>query len=325
MLILAVSDGRAGNQRQAEALAAMVAAELGARADHHVLAPRNPWRAAAPRWLPYAGLGFDRGWRARLDHDRPALVIGCGRQAALATRIARQRLGVGTRCVQILDPRLGRNAWDLLVLPEHDLYRDEFTLTCRGSLHPVDAPWLAAAREHFPLIGDLPGPRHALLLGGPTADCDWRIEHARRWIDSLRSWRAARGGSLLLVASPRTPPTLRTQLHEATEDFELRWLGEQDGENPYPGVLAWADALLLSPDSANLLSEACATEAVVRLPADPVQQGRQSGLQSSLISARRVAWLDAQPLPDGPQVPLRETARIAREVVARLGSQLPRD
>ena len=316
MLILAVSDGRAGNQRQALALAEALSRELGARCEHHTLQPRNPWRAAAPVWLPYAAMGYDRDWLRRLDSDRPALVVGCGRQAALATRIARHRLGVATRCVQILDPRLGRNAWDVLVLPEHDEFRDEFTLTCRGSLHPIDADWLDAARQRFPEIAALAAPRRALLLGGPTEDCPWTIDQAREWISVLRGWQGQGGGSLLLVASPRTPQAMHAALREACASFALCWLGPDDGDNRYAGVLACADTLLVSPDSANLLSEACATQAAVLLPPEPAQRGRLARLHAALVTARRVEWLAPQAPPAADQrIPLRETARVAREAI----------
>lgn len=318
MLILAVSDGRAGNRRQAEALAAAAARELQGEWSHHALAPRQPWKAAAPVWLPYAAHGFDRAWLRRLDTLRPALVIGCGRQAALATRIARHRLGAATRCVQILDPRLGRNAWDLLVLPEHDSFRDEFTLTCRGSLHEIDDDWLAAARQRWAALGRLPAPRRVLLLGGPTDDCRWGEDSLRQWIDQLRRWQLATGGSLLLLASPRTPAPLRALARSVAGGFECCWLGPEDGDNPYSGALAWADLLLVSPDSANLLSEACATAAPVLLPRQPSQRGRIAGLQAALVAARRVTWLDAAEPDASPQVPLRETARVARELVRRL-------
>src|SRR5699024_11471290 len=52
----------------------------------------------------------------------PALAIGCGRQAALATRLVRD---TGARAVQILDPRLDPSHWDLVIAPEHDGLRSE--------------------------------------------------------------------------------------------------------------------------------------------------------------------------------------------------------
>ncbi|WP_198528668.1 ELM1/GtrOC1 family putative glycosyltransferase, partial [Xanthomonas arboricola] len=105
-LTWAVSDGRAGNARQAEALAqALHSAPVTAL---HLQA-RAPWRWAAPRLLPGAQAAFGSGFARQLQQP-PALAIGCGRQAALATRLLRAR---GSQVVQLLDPRLDPRHWDL--------------------------------------------------------------------------------------------------------------------------------------------------------------------------------------------------------------------
>ncbi|WP_029561634.1 ELM1/GtrOC1 family putative glycosyltransferase, partial [Xanthomonas oryzae] len=142
-LTWALSDGRAGNARQAEALARALQSE-GFQAIH--LQPKAPWRWAAPRQLPGAQQAFGAPFDRQLQQP-PALAIGCGRQAALATRLLRGR---GSRSVQILDPRLDPRHWDLLVVPEHDALRGGNVLTLLGSLHPVDDAWLAAGRAAFP-------------------------------------------------------------------------------------------------------------------------------------------------------------------------------
>ncbi|MFB0405524.1 ELM1/GtrOC1 family putative glycosyltransferase, partial [Xanthomonas euvesicatoria] len=161
-LTWALSDGRAGNARQAEALAR--AFHPAAYQPLH-LQTNAPWRWAAPRRLPGARQAFGAAFARQLQQP-PALAIGCGRQAALATRLLRAH---GSRSVQILDPRLDPRHWDLLVVPEHDALRGSNVLTLLGSLHPVDDAWLAAGRAAFPALGGLPGPRLALLVGGPTA------------------------------------------------------------------------------------------------------------------------------------------------------------
>src|SRR3546814_12187632 len=43
----------------------------------------------------------------------------------------------------------------------------------------------------------------------------------------------------------------------------LAWRDDGDGPNPYPGLLAWADRIVCSADSVNMVSEACATRAPV--------------------------------------------------------------
>ena len=113
-----ITDGHAGNVRQAVALVAA----LGEHPAHAwTVAPQAPWRWLAPRKFPGSRLAFDREFRRALTAP-PALAIGCGRQAALATRLLREH---GARAVQILDPRIDPRHWDLVIAPEHDDVRGE--------------------------------------------------------------------------------------------------------------------------------------------------------------------------------------------------------
>src|SRR5690606_16514870 len=99
-----VSDGHAGNVRQAGALAAA----MGLRARDWIVQARAPWRWLSPRQLPGAGAAFGAVFADALRAP-PPLAIGCGRQAALATRLLRAR---GARVVQVLDPRIDPSHWD---------------------------------------------------------------------------------------------------------------------------------------------------------------------------------------------------------------------
>src|SRR5688572_13742630 len=92
-----LSDGHAGNVRQARALASAMGF-AGAR--DVLLAPRAPWRWVAPRTWPASEHAFGAEFAVALARP-PRIAIGCGRQAALATRLLRVR---GARVVQILDP-----------------------------------------------------------------------------------------------------------------------------------------------------------------------------------------------------------------------------
>lgn len=308
---LAISDGRAGNARQAAALAVA----LDPSATGLVLAPHAPWRWAAPRTLPGAATAFGDAFTRSLDAP-PALAIGCGRQAALATRLLRAR---GSRVVQVLDPRIDPRHWDLVVVPEHDALRGANVVTLRGSLHPVDDAWLAAARARFATIADLPSPRTALLVGGPGPHADFSLADFDAMAARLEAALAHGGGSVLATASRRTPADVRHALRErfpATPGFA--WTGDADGDNPYPGLLAWADRIACTADSVNMLSEASATTAPVFVFAPERVRGRPRAFVDGLLADGRVRGMDDR-LDAFASRPLRETSRVAAEVRARLG------
>lgn len=307
-----ITDGRAGNVRQAVALAS--ALRLGGQ-QRLQLAPRAPWRWLAPRWLPGAAGGYGEGL-AQLAANPPALAIGCGRQAAGALRALGRR---GTRTVQILDPRISPRHWDLVVTPEHDHLRGDNVLTLLGSLNPVSDEWLAAGRAAFAAFEQLPAPRTALLVGGPTDHAPWRAQEIAPLFEQLAAQVRDEGGSLLATTSRRTPPEVARALLRAFHDVPgVIWSDGGDGSNPYAGLLGWAGRIACTPDSVNLLSEACATRVPVAVLLPQCAQGRMRHFQDALRARGRLHdavehWPDA-----GDIAPLRETARIAAEVRARL-------
>jgi len=308
-----ITDGRAGNVRQAVALA--TALKLGVHRPL-VLVPRAPWKWAAPRWLPGMAGGYGEAF-ASLTAQPPQLVVGCGRQAAGALRELRRR---GSKVVQILDPRLGTRHWDLLVVPEHDRLRGSNVLTLLGSLNPVDDDWLAVGRAAFAGFGELPGPRTALLVGGPTPHAPWHEPDMVKVFQQLADQLRAEGGSLLATTSRRTPPALVGVLRSAFADVpHVIWGDGGDGVNPYAGLLGWADRVVVSPDSVNLLSEACGTRLPVAVALEQQAQGRMVQFQQALRARGRLQerWLDWSCV--GPIEPLRETGRVAAQVREALG------
>lgn len=305
-----LTDGNAGNVRQAEALAGA----LGEAFERWTLRPRTPWRWLAPRILPGARHAFGDDF-ARAGECPPSLAIGCGRQAALATRLLRAR---GARAVQILDPRMDPSHWDLVIAPEHDGLEGRNVIPVLGSLHPVDDLWLAAGRREFASFAALPGPRTALLIGGDSAHARFDAGSWEVLLDRIASVVRDEGGSVLATASRRTPADVRARLRQQFSALPgVVWTGDHDGANPYAGLLAWADRIVCTADSVNMLSEAAATLAPVFVAGHERVGGRPRRFIERLMRSRRVraVGVDMDPYEI---VPLRETARVAAEVQARL-------
>lgn len=314
--IWAISDAAAGNARQAQALAEALAASLPGTGPPRSLRLRSaaPWRWASPLRLPGAATAFGPEFAATLAAP-PRIAIGCGRQAALATRLLR---AAGAKAVQILDPRLDARLWDAVVAPHHDALRGGNVIEVLGSLHPVDAGWLARARDAFARLGALPVPRTGLLLGGPARGAPWTRGGFEVAAARLEAWLARDGGSLMISGSRRTPRWLRELVRARYADVPgLRWFGAEDGENPYPGLLAWADRLIVSADSINLLSEACASAVPVSVAMADAARGRHAEFLRALRACDRARTLDAVSAP-WPVTPLIELPRVVAELRERL-------
>jgi uncharacterized protein len=306
-----ISDAAAGNRRQVAALAAACGLD-GRWID---LRPRAPWRWVAPRCLPGARHAEGATFADCLLGPLPPLAIGCGRQAALATRLLHAR---GCRVVQILDPRIDPRHWDLLLVPAHDRVQGANVLTTIGSLHPVDDDWLAAGRDAWPAFAQLPSPRIAVVLGGPTHAAPFAPGDFQRLAATVTGWVRDGGGSLLLTASRRSHPGVRRAARVAFADLPGRqWLDEEDGPNPYAGILGWADRIVVTADSSNMLSEACAVGVPVLSPLPAERRGRLAALHRSLVEHGCLRPLQPEFEP-WPVTPLRETAAVAAAVMAHL-------
>jgi len=255
-----ITDQAAGNQRQALALAEC----MGMPVRHLVLSPRPPWSWLSPRMLLGGRLALSTGQRNAFAPPWPSVAIGCGRSAALLTRMLRSLTDGHCHTVQILDPRIDPLHWSTVIAPRHDGLTGANVLNPLGSLNPVDDAWLADGREASPALGDMPRPRVGVLLGGARTGIRMDADYAQHLVERLLARRHREGGSLLVLTSRRTPGAVKDIMRNTLRNIPgLLWTGPDDGNNPYPGVLGWADRLVVTPDSVNMLSEACAVGCAV--------------------------------------------------------------
>jgi hypothetical protein len=82
-------------------------------------------------------------------------------------------------------------------------------------------------------------------------------------------------------------------------------------------MLAWADRIVCSPDSVNMISEACATNVPVFVFDPGRVRGRPRMFLDTLLARGRIRAMDAR-LDAFDVMPLRETARVAALVAERL-------
>jgi len=246
-------DGKAGMASQSLGLAEAT----GFRFIEKSLTVRAPWAYLPPQlWLaPLAAVG-NAG--VPLRPPWPDLVIGCGRNTA-APALAIRRAGQGgTVAAQIQDPGIGRGAFDLMVVPEHDRLRGARVITSKGALNRVTVEKLAAARERHPELAALPRPILGVLIGGANRAYRLGLDRLGQIADSIVASVTASGGSVVLTPSRRTGEAGLALLRERLRGLSAT-IWDMTGDNPYYAYLAVADAFLVTADSVSMVSEAAAT------------------------------------------------------------------
>lgn len=264
---------------------------------------RIPWP-----WPTLAGL--NPAARALLLPPWPRLVLSAGRRSAPVALWLKQH---GARTVHAMRPGFGASSFDLLMLGQHDRPKPApNVMPILGACHRLSPAVLAAARARWAELAALPSPRVAVLVGGPVRGQGMADAAAMGLIRAVRDRFA--GGSFLVSTSRRTGKHAAAAIAEAlasTPHRLFRWGDE--GDNPYAGFLAWAEAIIVTADSVSMLAEACATAAPVFVAGEVA--GRHARLVASLIAAGRVARL-GDPAPS-TVVPIDESGRVAAEIRAR--------
>jgi hypothetical protein len=173
-------------------------------------------------------------------------------------RAIRKRAGAQTFTLVLQDPKTGANTADLIWVPAHDSLRGENVVTTLTSPHAFAPARLEQLRNSPPpRLAALPRPRVAVIAGGPSAVYRFSDDAVARFAAAIRSL-AELQASFMITPSRRTPPKLVNALEQATLS-RPRDIWDRQGDNPYPQFLAQADMLVVTADSVNMTSEACAT------------------------------------------------------------------
>ncbi len=254
-----LSEAKMGMMNQAVGLAEA----LGWSYEIKTLKGRHPW-TSLPVWLwPKTEHGQTQAVAETLQKPWPDMTISCGRRAAGVARWVKQQVRkekpeISCFSVHIQDPLIDPKNFDLLILPDHDRLRGEAVVTYPGSLPHLTEEKITESVRHFAeKFAALPRPLLAVLIGGDNKV--YRLSDAciLKLADHLKAL-SGQGYGLLVSVSRRTGEAQRRLLENAMQDLPAYfWTGE--GENPYFAYLGLADALLVTADSVNMVTEAAWT------------------------------------------------------------------
>jgi len=242
-----ITEGIIGTQNQCVG----VAETLGITPTIKQIGLRQPWKTLSP-WLKFEKTC---SFTSPLLPPWPDLLIASGRKSIAASRYVKKQSGGKTFTVQIQDPKTNPNQFDLVTVPFHDNLRGDNVIVTDGAPNRITPEKLEQAKEKFsPLFSPLQPPRVAVLIGGNSNTHKMTSPITCDMIDNLKKLNA----SLMITASRRTgEENLKLIQQELSINNNFIWNNE--GENPYWGILAWADYIIVTSDSVSMLSDAATT------------------------------------------------------------------
>ncbi|NWG91302.1 MAG: mitochondrial fission ELM1 family protein [Parvularculaceae bacterium] len=312
-----VTDGRVGIEAQALGLAEAIGRETPLAIVRKTVEVGSPWNRL-PRQLwgdPFARV---RPGGAQFEAPYPDIWIGCGRLSVPLT-IAVKARSPRTFTVQIQDPRAPLNKFDLVIPPVHDRLIGPNVISIIGS--PNRLPSANCVVKKPPNAAK----KLAVLVGGPNRVFQFASKEARDLGEQLRLL-ADSGIELVVTTSRRTPAdavqvlnqALRVERAAATTFWREGSRGSDP--NPYPQMLADADATIVTEDSVNMAVEAASTGRPVyiwRLRRRPFAvAGKFDAFHESLRARGAARFFDGR-LEDWSYEPLNETAKAAKETLRR--------
>ncbi len=300
-----VTDGSAGAFARTNGVARALSLDLGLR---HVVVSSS---------LP----ALDFCASPRTGSPWPDIAIAAGRGTVPYLKTLRRASEGATFTVLLQHPRIEVDAADLIWCLADDRVQSAnvtWTLTTPHAMRQSEL--LALRRTPAPEIETIARPIAAVLLGGPDSTSSFDAVVLDCFAASLKRFADA-GIGFLVVSSPRTTPELLQTAVEATRGARrIIWTGGD--RDPYWTFLAHADLAIVTGDSVNMTSEACATGKPVYVfePGGNAARNKEFHLRLREYGATRVLTADVDPLATWAYRPLDSAPYIANEIGRRFNA-----
>lgn len=243
----------------------------------------------------------------------PKLIIAAGRRAAgIAVYLKAHYKNI--KLVQIMKPDIDTSLFDLIVLPQHDVFQDNSNNIIRtiGSIHNI--PARIEKYDKKPPMEDFIG----VLIGGNTKEYQFTKHDAKELSIILENATESSGLPAFITFSRRTPDIVKKLFAE-----KFLWpniiydpaISKED--NPYLEILKYAKFLVLTCDSVSMCSEAASTghPLYIYTPESFASKKHKYFTQQLIdLGIARAIRSDVLPLQEYHYTPLYEVSKVAKAV-----------
>lgn len=311
--ILALFDGRAGNDSQTAGIAGALDVE------YH----RAPvaFKSRFERIFDMGNGAYLTDACKNLLHELPTpdVVISTGSRAAFAARYIARHVAPKVFRVNVMTPHLLAFRPDMCVIPMHD----GASIFARGAFYTLGAPNAVAqtvissdALKDFRrdlCIGD-DEKLLGVCIGGAVKDAQPTLHDIKNFVAELSYAVKETGRTPLITYSRRTPDSFRTEMDDAFPDAHY--------SDDIKTIYAVSDRLCVTGDSVSMCSEACSTGKLVYIGLLPsVMRKKHLSFTERLTTGGYARLLadKAEYEDDFPRRTLTDAADAAKEILRRYG------
>lgn len=190
----------------------------------------------------------------------PDIIISAGRRTAVLAVYLKKLSNNKAKIIQIMRPNLEPKAFELIILPQHDIYNHTLPNIVRilGALTNVQEklPGIKANFENeYPDIKNF----IAVIIGGSAKNYKLTMENAQELCEVLSAVADNHSFALFITFSRRTPKNIKEYFQKKFQWPNICYDPESGEANPYPAILGSAKFIVSTSDSISMCSEAAST------------------------------------------------------------------
>ncbi|MDI2090331.1 mitochondrial fission ELM1 family protein [Commensalibacter oyaizuii] len=265
------------------------------------LTPKLPWSLiSAPYWpFPLSSV-------QSFEVADSSILISVGSVGGVINAALRKK---GRPSIHIQNPRISACKFDLVVVNPHDNLTGENVLVSRTALHHITSELLLKNKNlwsgHFKTDEQY---LVTVLIGGNNGRFILGEKEAHHIADQLTELIKVEKIQVALTPSRRTNPQVIKIFQDRLVPLGA-YIWDGKGDNPYLGLLACADTILVTTDSVSMISEAVATPVPVMVLPLPGKSKRILSFIQSMQEQNRIKIFDGH-LEEWAVKPLDDTEEI---------------
>ncbi|PPR08908.1 MAG: hypothetical protein CFH44_00592 [Proteobacteria bacterium] len=203
--------------------------------------------------------------KQQVKDNKYDVVVGIGSVPRLAmVSLKKQNPNLKTIC--IMDPKRYYNSYDVVAVPNHDdiSYTGDNVVSFTGSISYFSQADLDIAKKEFTeeFSESIKKPLIGLVIGGDSKGYKFTMLKAKKLLEQTFELVNKLDANIYATTSRRTPAEQTSYIKYKVEESGNQ-IYTSGPKNPFRAILGYSSIIIVTPETVSMLSEACATDALV--------------------------------------------------------------